>query len=216
MVQNTSETTEFDVLDIEGLESATARTDPFPYFYMERSANPKYVQRLIADFPQISKGGSFNIDEMPKSDLTHRFVSQFDNERVRRILGDKLDVDLEGRPMMTTLRGYSRAKDGSIHTDSKSKLVTVLIYMNQDWEPATGRLRILRGSTDMEDYADEFLPGASSLVAFKVTDNCWHGYPSFEGKRQSIQINFLASESARTRMGFFHGISSKLKKLYPN
>jgi 2OG-Fe(II) oxygenase superfamily len=212
MAQNT-ESAVSDILDIEGLESAVARTDPFPYFYLERSANPGYVQRLIADFPQLNKGGSFNIDEVPRSNLTHRFVDQFDSERVRAILGDKLNVDLKGKPMMTTLRGYSRAKDGSIHTDSKAKLVTVLVYMNQDWEPATGRLRILRGSTDMDDYTEEFLPGASSMVAFKVTDNCWHGYRSFEGKRQSIQINFLASENARTRFGFFHGLSSRLKRL---
>ena len=83
--------------------------------------------------------------------------------------------------------------------------------MNESWDAATGRLRILNNSQDMEDYVDEIIPGPGSLVAFKVTDNCWHGYPSFEGTRRSIQINFLTSEAAGNKHRFFHKLSAKLK-----
>ena len=46
---------------------------------------------------------------------------------------------------MVTARGVSAARDGQIHTDSRTKLITVLIYMNNAWEAKTGRLRLLRG-----------------------------------------------------------------------
>ena len=59
----------------------------------------------------------------------------------------KLGVDLKGRPTMVTARGISAARDGQIHTDSRTKLMTVLIYMNNAWEAKTGRLRLLRGPT---------------------------------------------------------------------
>ena len=35
---------------------------------------------------------------------------------------------------MVTARGQSAARDGQIHTDSRTKLITVLIYMNNSWE----------------------------------------------------------------------------------
>jgi Rps23 Pro-64 3,4-dihydroxylase Tpa1-like proline 4-hydroxylase len=116
--------------------------------------------------------------------------------------------------MMITLRGFSRKKDGRIHTDSKTKIATILIYFNESWPADTGRLRVLRGEQDMDDYVEEITPGPGSLMAFKVTDNCWHGYPSFEGKRQSIQINFLTSAAAGNKHRFFHRLSARLKSLF--
>ena len=40
---------------------------------------------------------------------------------------------------MVTVRGRTDARDGKIHSDSKSKLVTVLLYMNGTWEKPGGR-----------------------------------------------------------------------------
>ncbi|MDX1573377.1 MAG: 2OG-Fe(II) oxygenase, partial [Methylophaga sp.] len=102
-------------------------------------------------------------------------------------------------------------KDGRIHTDSKTKLVTILIYLNTEWPAASGKLRILRDNHNLENYVEEITPGPGSLVAFKVTDNCWHGYPAYEGTRRSIQINFLTSEAASNKHRFFHKLSAKLK-----
>jgi len=41
---------------------------------------------------------------------------------------------------MVTVRGQSRANDGQIHTNRKTKLITVLIYMNGKWKALGGRL----------------------------------------------------------------------------
>jgi len=201
------------MLNIADLRSTAVKTDPFPYLYLERSVSPAHIQALISDFPPLEQGGSFNIDDIETSEKFRRFVDLFDSEEIRRIIGEKFAVDVMDKPMMATLRGYSRAKDGRIHTDSRTKLVTILVYFNERWEAETGRLRILRGGTDMGDFAEELVPGPGSLVAFKVTDNCWHGYPSFEGRRQAIQINFLSGDGARAKHRFFHGLSARLKSL---
>ena len=113
---------------------------------------------------------------------------------------------------MITLRGVSRAKDGRIHTDSKSKIATILIYFNEPWTAASGKLRVL-GSENMDDYVTEITPDAGAMIAFKVTENCWHGYPAFEGTRQSIQINFVEDEKAANKHGRRHGWTAKLKKM---
>src|SRR3546814_12050926 len=96
---------------------------------------------------------------------------------------------------MVTLRGQSRAKDGAIHTDSKTKLVTALIYLNSAWESDGGRLRMLNGPDDLEDYAAEVPPEAGTLVAFRCTPDAWHGHKPFVGPRRSIQLNWLTEEA---------------------
>lgn len=199
---------------IDQLSRAEVKASPFPHFYLGQSLPSDKAGLLIKEFPPLNKGGSFNIKDVPVSARLRQFVQLFDSSEVRSILGEKFALDLSDKPMMATLRGYSRAKDGRIHTDSKSKLITVLIYLNAEWSAPTGQLRILRNGEDMEDYTDELLPGPSSLLAFKVTDNCWHGYPSYEGKRQSIQINYLAGDKAKSKHEFFHSLSAKIKAWY--
>ncbi|MEG0499275.1 MAG: hypothetical protein RR522_05300, partial [Alistipes sp.] len=99
-------------------------------------------------------------------------------------------------------------------SDSKSKLLTVLIYLNESWDAPNGRLRILNDDNDINNYVAEINAGPGALVAFKVTDNGWHGYIPYEGQRQSIQINFLTSEKANAKHKFFHGLSAKMKKIF--
>lgn len=201
------------LLRLEALADAPLKTDPFPYFTVEHAIDTCEVQAVIRDFPKITDGGSFNLDDVKIKPHFDRLLKALDTPEFRRILCEKFDVDVMHLPMMVTLRGYSRQKDGKIHTDSKSKVLTILIYMNERWDHASGRLRILRNSADINDYVEEVSAGPGQLIAFKVTGNDWHGYVPFEGQRQSIQINFLASERANLKHRFFHGLSAKIKAL---
>ena len=202
-----------NVIQLESLDKAPVQTVPFPYFKVEQSIYPEHGQAIIKSFPDISDGGSYNIDDVDLQEPFKSLITSIDTPEFRRIICDKFDVQVMDLPMMITLRGYSRQKDGRIHTDSKTKVATILIYLNEAWQADTGKLRILRNGHDMNHYVDEVTPGPGSLVAFKVTDNCWHGYPAFEGKRQSIQINFLTSTAAGNKHRFFHRLSAKLKRL---
>src|SRR5205814_9013405 len=104
-------------------------------------------------------------------------------------------------------------KDGRIHTDSKSKLVTVLLYLNPGWSAAEGRLRLLYNDHDLTRYAAEICPDAGRCLIFKVTPNCWHGHEPYEGERRTIQLNYVASEEARERDLKRHRFSAFLKGL---
>lgn len=203
-----------NVFKLDALSSALLKTDPYPYFTVDSAIDSDKVDDIIKAFPAINDGGSYNIDDVEMHPTFKSLIDSIDTPEFRRIICDKFDVQVMELPMMITLRGYSRKKDGRIHTDSKTKVVTILIYLNQEWPAETGRLRVLRSEHDMEDYVEEIAPGPGSLLAFKVTDNCWHGYPSFEGKRQSIQINFLTSQAAGNKHRFFHRLSARLKSLF--
>ncbi len=203
-----------NVLKLDALAASSLKTDPYPYFSVEQAIEADQVADIIRGFPSIDDGGSYNVDDVLLSPAFKKLIDSLDTPQFRRIICDKFDVAVMDLPMMITLRGYSRKKDGRIHTDSKTKVATILLYLNDDWQAETGKLRILRNGEDMNDYVEEIAPGPGSLLAFKVTDNCWHGYPSFEGKRQSIQINFLTSEAAGNKHRFFHRLSARLKSLF--
>ena len=202
------------ILKLDALKNAEVASTPYPYFVVENALADSEVQAVIQDFPKIEQGGSFNIEDVEIKPNFDRFLKSLDTPEFRQILTDKFDVNVMEHPMMITLRGYSRQKDGRIHSDSKSKLLTVLIYLNESWDAPNGRLRILNDDKDINNYVTEINAGPGSLVAFKVTDNGWHGYIPYEGQRQSIQINFLTSEKANAKHKFFHGLSAKLKKFF--
>lgn len=202
------------ILKLDALKNAEVASTPYPYFVVENALADSEVQAVIQDFPKIEQGGSFNIEDVEIKPNFDRFLKSLDTPEFRQILTDKFDVNVMEHPMMITLRGYSRQKDGRIHSDSKSKLLTVLIYLNESWDAPNGRLRILNDDKDINNYVIEINAGPGSLVAFKVTDNGWHGYIPYEGQRQSIQINFLTSEKANAKHKFFHGLSAKVKKIF--
>jgi Rps23 Pro-64 3,4-dihydroxylase Tpa1-like proline 4-hydroxylase len=115
---------------------------------------------------------------------------------------------------MVTVRGQAQAKDGRIHTDTKSKLITVLIYMNEAWEAPGGRLRVLRSDKSLDDMAAEVPPAAGTLLAFKVTPHSWHGHAPASGPRRVIQLNWVESTSVARRERLRHGLSAKMKRIF--
>ena len=80
------------------------------------------------------------------------------------------------------------ARDGQIHTDSVTKLITVLIYMNGKWESPVGRLRLLRSPDNLNDVVAEVPPDEGTLLVFRNQPNAWHGFEPFEGPRKVIQL----------------------------
>jgi hypothetical protein len=115
---------------------------------------------------------------------------------------------------MVTVRGQCTARDGYIHTDSKTKLVTMLLYTNRPWECAAARLRLLRSATDLEDYAAEVPQEESTLVLFRNAPNAWHGFAPFHGQRRVIQVNWVSDARVVAREEARHRVSAYFKRLF--
>ena len=198
------------MLDFARVENGSPRTSPYPYMVVEDVIAGDSLAQVVSDFPDIRHPGSIPVTEVDYGESFAALLADLNSDRFRRIIADKFTVDLEGKPIMTTVRGVMRDKDGRIHTDSRTKVITVLLYFNQDWEGEDGALRILRNGTDLEDYVEQIPPRLGTMVVFRVTDNCWHGHTPVVGKRLSIQMNYLTGESARGKHQFFHRLSAKL------
>ena len=200
------------LLDKNQLNLAKVDNNFFPYFHVENALSHFLNSSdLVKDFPDIDSGGSFPSDNLKEGDIK-KLVQELEGDEFKAILENKLGVDLKDAEVITTLRGYSRFKDGKIHTDSQSKIVTVLLYLNKNWDNEIGNLRLLKKNNDLDNYIQEISSEYGNLVAFKVTDNCWHGFMPFEGKRLSIQLNYIYPKSLNMHK-IRHKLSASFKKL---
>ena len=202
------------ILNLDAIAATEINTTPYPYFVSENAVISSELGSLLANFPKIRQGGSFPLDSLDLSPIYQQLVEEFSGDQVRKLVEEKFSIDLTDRPVMITARGFSRAKDGRIHTDSKTKLVTLLLYLNENWNAKTGNLRILQNGNSLEDYVQEVPSKAGTLLGFKVTENCWHGYVPYEGKRCSLQINYITDNKAANKHHFVHQLSSKIKKWF--
>jgi SM-20-related protein len=168
---------------------------------------------INADYPKISSSGSFPVDELTFGARFNDFLDELNSDELREAFEEKFEIDLSGRPTITTVRGWCDAKDGKIHTDSTTKIITVLIYMNERWDDAGGRLRLLRSADNIDDFFAELPPVAGTLLAFKRSNNSWHGHKSFAGRRRVIQFNWLTSQGNRQIAMLRHQTSASFKRL---
>ena len=200
-------------LNLEKLTAAKLETSPYEYVIVPGFLSADTVRQINATYPKIEKGGSYPVESLDSNMTIKEVIAELDGPAFEAAIEDKFHVELEGRPKMYSLRGYTRAKDGQIHTDSKDKIVTVLLYLNENWSVPGGRLRILNNGHDVDNFAAEVAPDNGTLLVFKRSDSSWHGHHPFEGPRRSLQMNWMTSEGSKGFHAFRHKISAAVKKL---
>ena len=201
------------ILEYEALRRAVLNTEPFDHIIATGAIAREKVQEVGRDFPVLERPGSIPLGKLEYGPAFARLIDDLKGPELTRIVSEKFDIDLTGRPTMITVRGWCRPRDGKIHTDSRRKLVTLLLYMNTGWESGGGRLRLLRSPGDIEDYGAEVPPDGETLLIFKCTPNAWHGHKSFDGKRRTIQVNWVSDEKYLRWEQRRHGISTFFKQL---
>jgi hypothetical protein len=200
-------------LNLDLLRNATIEREPFDYVIVPGFLGADTVRHLNATYPNIERGGSYPIESLDSTMGIKSVIDELDGPEFERLIEQKFDVQLAGKPKMYSLRGYTRAKDGSIHTDSKDKIITVLLYLIENWQQPGGRLRILRNGHDVDDFAAEVPPDNGTLLVFKRSDKSWHGHHPFEGQRRSLQMNWMTSEGSKGFHALRHKVSAAVKKL---
>ena len=201
------------MIDIAALRAATVTNEPFPYLIVPAFVKPEAVASIQADFPQITVPGSLPLLTLSYGKKFAQFMDEIRGPEMTAAIAEKFSTDLSKRPTMITVRGKIRPTDGQIHTDSKTKLITVLIYMNGQWEQAGGRLRILRSPDNLSDMVAEVPPIEGTLLAFKNQANAWHGHEPCAGDRRAIQLNWVVDQGVVWREQTRHRISAFFKRL---
>ncbi len=203
------------MIDHDQINKAPVTNDPFKFFAATGVLSDSDLSAVRDDFPPIEKPGVYPLSALEYGPAFDRLVEEIRSDELARLVGEKLGVDLVGLPLMITVRGHAQSKDGRAHTDTKDKVATCLLYLNGKWDDGGGRLRMLRGPDDIEDYAAEIPPNGGTLAGFKVADNSWHGHKPFVGQRRYVMFNWVRSEAALARQIGRHKLSAKIKKLMP-
>ena len=203
------------LLNIDAFRKTPLETEPFEYLTMPGFVRDDRIGAILADYPVIEKGGSYPLIALDYGPVFKELCDELQGNTLRDAFAEKFDMDLANRPTTLTVRGRCRPKDGQIHTDSDSKLITVLVYLNETWGAEGGRLRLLRSADSLDDAFAEMPPEAGSMVCFRNRENAWHGHGPFDGVRRVLQLNWVTDEAAVRQSERRHRRSAFWKKLNP-
>jgi SM-20-related protein len=203
------------VLNLDAFRATPLVQQPFEYCIVPRFVRPAALEKIHADYPKIAEGGSFPLASLTYGPAFDALCQELRGPAMRDAFAAKFNMDLSNRPTTLTVRGKCRQKDGKIHVDSKSKLITVLVYLNSPWEAAGGRLRLLNNLHDLDNYFAEVPPEQGTLLCFRNGPDAWHGHKSFSGERRVMQLNWVVDQAAADTSSRRHGLSALLKKLNP-
>ena len=203
-------------LDYDRLAAVPVASDPFTHVVVPNFVPADLLPAVVADLPPIAKGGSFPTDGLRLGPAGKALIEELEGPRFRAAIAQKFGLHLDDAPVMVTLRGQSREKDGRIHCDSLAKRVTVLLYLNPetaDWSRQEGCLRLLRSPDDIEDYAVEVPPVNGTLLVFPNGPTTFHGHKQFVGRRYVVQLNYMTTDDKARYELRRHRISALLKRL---
>jgi SM-20-related protein len=190
------------VINVDAVRQAPLSHEPYDFFLGSGILKQEAIGELRRDFPDISKPGYLTVDEVQLKGRFKTLVDELEGEEFSEELSRKFGKNLHPYPRLTTIMKRSQPKYGAIHTDGPSKVMTLLVYMNDEWQAeASGRLRVLYNDKDFEPYAAEVPPTMGTVFAFLRADNSWHGHKPFAGERKVVQIAWVkdADELARKK-----------------
>jgi SM-20-related protein len=201
------------MLDLEKFRRTRLTGQPFEFLIVPEFIKSEAREAIHDDYPQVDRPGSFPLREVTYGSGFAKLVEELRSDEFRKAFEEKFSIDLTNRPDMITVRGRCSEKDGKIHTDSETKIITVLVYMNARWESAGGQLRLLRSGSNLDDMIVEVPPTEGTLLAFRRSNNSWHGHKPFAGPRRVIQFNWVTSDAVVRREQNRHRLSAWMKKI---
>lgn len=175
---------------------------PFALLVAQGLLPASHRQSLQDDFPNYGSAGFFPYAAADCGPSLQALVDEITASEFADALGARLGIDRLGRyPTLVTLCQALNRRHGTIHTDSRSKVATALVYLEPDWpDTSDGCLRFLSRIDDIDALVlPEIRPLYGTLAAFRRADNSFHGHLPFEGRRRVVQVAWLTSDAEKLR-----------------
>ena len=184
------------LINLSAVRDAQPSRDPYTFLLASKFLKEDAVDELRRSFPEISKPGYLTVDEVKLHGRFKELIDELEGPELTEELSRKFGQDLHQYPRLTTIMKRSQPKYGSIHTDGPSKVMTMLVYMNDEWQQDEGgRLRVLYDEKNFEPYAIEVPPTMGTMFAFLRSDKSWHGHRPFAGDRRVVQVAWVKSQA---------------------
>ena len=130
------------------------------------------------------------MDTFPPRGGFAALLAQIEAGALDRAMGARFGLDFTALPRLVTVRFTSAAHEGRPHTDSASKVATLLLYLHHGWASPEGRIRVLRREA-LDDPVAEVSPAEGNVFAVLRSDHSWHGHTPFTGERRVVQVAWL-------------------------
>lgn len=238
-------------LRLSALLDADVDGKPFEHVYVREFISRGCLRRVNADFPEslkkFSMYGGGNINEgilRERGEIVGAFEQFLDlmaSTTLRKAFESVFRTDLSNTFVRSTIRGVATKEDGRIHADDASKVVTALVYLNEDWPHesecgACGKLQLLakRDLRSNSTPANDAFGG--NLLAFKNPaafgkKGGFHGFTKFSPggclsrddgcERKMVQINYqtrikIGGDEKKNGKRLQKNKNEKPRYLYPN
>ncbi|MGB5937962.1 MAG: 2OG-Fe(II) oxygenase [Rhodanobacter sp.] len=195
----------------------TVQHQPFPFMMAHGQLPDEARDELDRDFPRYVSAGFFPYDPAECGPSINTLIENMTAPAFARAIGQRLGIDqLDQYPTLVTLCRLLNKRHGTIHTDSRSKVATALIYLNPQWpDTSDGCLRFLHKIDDIDSVVvPELAPLYGEFAVFKRCENSFHGHLPHEGERRVIQVAWLTSEEEKLRKTKRGKFSRAFKKLF--
>jgi hypothetical protein len=177
-------------LDLAPLLAAPMQRDPYPWITAAGCVSQSSLPALRRDFPRLRRAGYHPADTFTPQGEFAALLRQIEAGALDQPMGAKFGLDFAALPRLVTVRFTSAAHEGRPHTDSASKVATLLLYLHPGWASLEGRIRVLQREA-LEDPVAEISPEEGNIFAFLRSDHSWHGHTPFTGERRVVQVTWL-------------------------
>lgn len=183
-------------INLSAVREAQQSREPYDFLLASKFLRDEAIDEIRQDFPEIKKPGYLTVDEVELHGRFKQLIEELEGPELTEELSRKFGLDLHQYPRLTTIMRRSQPKYGAIHTDGPSKIMTMLVYMNDEWQQDEGgRLRVLYDGKNFEPYKLEVPPTLGTMFAFLRSDNSWHGHLPFSGERRVVQVAWVKSQA---------------------
>ena len=202
------------LIDLNAFDAAPLQRDPFDFLVVPGFLSPQALQAVNRDFPALAGPSNYAIEDVTNyGPAFGQLLEELNAPEVAQHFAAKFSVTLDGAPLAVSVRKYCENSDGNIHADHWSKIITTLIYFNEDWPHEGGRLRMLRSKDDIEDYTAEVAPEGGTLLAFRRTDHSYHGHKPFVGERRIMQFSWVRHSRMSQYVRDIRGLTRRVRRM---
>ena len=200
-------------IDVGALRESAAKTQSFPYFYIDNFLKDDFAREVHDAFPSynaaLGMGRTFNsVNESKKIQVTDSSLFPKPIARLNKLLSSDqfieklsyiLDIpDLIADPALEG-GGIHETKGGGrldVHVDFNFnedlglyRRVNILLYFNKNWKKEYGGILDLWDSDVMECHA-EILPIFNRMACFATSEISYHGVTPIKCPENEVRKSF--------------------------
>lgn len=209
------------MLDIAGIARHLMASEPYAWAEIERTIAPRDAAALAASFPidhfkdvagydgeksyayrarsLIPMGAEVASHPGGLSPEWRRLVEDLLSPAYRQAMMRLTGLDLSAALLEANVTEYGADAWLGPHVDLREKLVTHVLYFNQEWNRDDGGSLCILRSSDPMDVAHEIVPMAGKSAVLVRCARSWHMVASSRGaRRRAVNVIFHQPGSIST------------------